>query len=82
MAQNFALRRRMYGDHLGTTNMALVGIATALGAAAKFPGSGGAAIGYAGVGAEGAARRRALKRAYERAGYVYVDLVPTANLRT
>lgn len=87
MTRNFALRRSMYGDHLGETNMDLVRIATEAGASAKFPGSGGAAIVYLGerggagdVAGHLAERAAALAEAYEAAGYVLVSLQPTDNL--
>jgi len=48
MSRNIALRREMYGDaSIGATNIRLTTLAEEVGAFAKFPGSGGAAIGYA-----------------------------------
>lgn len=46
MDENFATRRRIYGDQcLGKKNLRMIEICKANGAAAKFPGSGGAVLG-------------------------------------
>ena len=43
--ENFALRRKLYGDKaVGRDNIEMVELARSLGAAAKFPGSGGAIV--------------------------------------
>lgn len=45
MAQNFALRRKMYGDAVvGASNLRAIEIADSCGLAAKFTGSGGALV--------------------------------------
>lgn len=45
MDSNFAMRRKLYGDAVvGATNIAAVNMATNLGFAAKFTGSGGAIL--------------------------------------
>lgn len=47
MNRNFDLRRKLYGDaSLGWKNLRMIEIARSLGAAAKFPGSGGAILIY------------------------------------
>jgi len=46
MDENFATRRRIYGDQcLGKKNLRMIEICRSMGAAAKFPGSGGAVLG-------------------------------------
>merc|ERR1712070_1173565 len=46
MDENFANRRRLYGDEcLGRKNLQMIDICKKSGAAAKFPGSGGAVLG-------------------------------------
>jgi glucuronokinase len=46
MDENFTTRRRIYGDAcLGAKNLRMIEICKSLGAAAKFPGSGGAVLG-------------------------------------
>jgi len=50
MSKNFDLRRSLFGDGaLGAANLRMVEIARAAGAAAKFPGSGGAVVGVVDV---------------------------------
>ena len=50
MTENFATRRRLYGEaSMGAVNLQLVQTAVDVGAAAKFPGSGGAAVGVVDV---------------------------------
>lgn len=45
MEENFALRRRMYGDAVvGAKNIQVVELAAGMGLAAKFTGSGGALV--------------------------------------
>ncbi len=45
MDRNFDLRRRMFGDRvLGEQNLRMIELARSLGCAAKFTGSGGAAL--------------------------------------
>lgn len=79
MTRNFTLRRSMYGEHLGATNMRLVQIAEDGGAHAKFSGSGGAAIVFCGTGDDATAKARELQRAYEAEGFVLVRLEPCSN---
>lgn len=46
MNENFDLRRQLYGDAvLGDENLRMVALGRGLGAAVKFPGSGGAVLG-------------------------------------
>ncbi|KAA0153824.1 hypothetical protein FNF29_02813 [Cafeteria roenbergensis] len=50
MSRNFGLRRSLFGDaSLGRANLRMVEIAVETGAAAKFPGSGGAVVGVVDV---------------------------------
>jgi len=45
MSLNFAMRRKLYGDHVvGPKNIAMVDLAHSLGLSAKFTGSGGALV--------------------------------------
>jgi len=72
MAENFRLRRKLFGDAvLGATNLRLINIAEQNGAVAKFPGSGGAVVGTC-----DAEKLAAVRRAYEREGFVFVELEP------
>ena len=73
MDANFDMRRKLYGDAcLGAANLEMVQIARSLGAAAKFPGSGGAIVGLA----RQAEDLFSLRTAYEAAGYVFVKAEP------
>ena len=72
MAENFRLRRKLFGDAvLGATNLKLISIAEQNGAVAKFPGSGGAVVGTCDV-----EKLASVRRAYEREGFVFVELEP------
>ena len=72
MAENFRLRRKLFGDAvLGATNLKLINIAEQNGAVAKFPGSGGAVVGTC-----DAEKLASVRRAYEREGFVFVELEP------
>ena len=72
MAENFRLRRKLFGDAvLGATNLKLISIAEQNGAVAKFPGSGGAVVGTC-----DAEKLASVRRAYEREGFVFVELEP------
>ena len=72
MAENFRLRRKLFGDAvLGATNLKLISIAEQNGAVAKFPGSGGAVVGTCDVD-----KLSKVRRAYEREGFVFVELEP------
>ena len=47
MDENFDTRRRIYGNEtLGEANLEMIEIARRHGSSAKFPGSGGAVVGY------------------------------------
>jgi hypothetical protein len=73
MDRNFSIRRRLYGDAcLGAWNIEMIRIARENGAAAKFPGSGGAVPGLMRPG-ESLEKCRA---ALESAGCVFVPLTP------
>eukprot|EP00239_Pterosperma_sp_CCMP1384_P003867 CAMPEP_0197844330 /NCGR_PEP_ID=MMETSP1438-20131217/1313_1 /TAXON_ID=1461541 /ORGANISM="Pterosperma sp., Strain CCMP1384" /LENGTH=369 /DNA_ID=CAMNT_0043455057 /DNA_START=85 /DNA_END=1194 /DNA_ORIENTATION=+ len=66
--RNFALRRKMFGDPaLGALNIRMVEIATEVGAAAKFTGSGGASVVYCRGGEKQVA---ALRAACDKEGFV------------
>ncbi|KAG1680374.1 hypothetical protein FOA52_015465 [Chlamydomonas sp. UWO 241] len=68
--QNFDLRRRMFGDEaLGAENLAMVALARSEGCAAKFTGSGGAALVFCPQGQAQAARLASLA---EPRGWVLV----------
>lgn len=72
MAENFRLRRQLFGDEvLGRTNLRLIALAEQHGGIAKFPGSGGAVVGTCDAG-----NLAAVRRAYEREGFVFVKLDP------
>lgn len=46
MNENFDLRKQLYGDAaIGEENLQMVSLGRSLGAAVKFPGSGGAVLG-------------------------------------
>ena len=67
MDRNFDLRRALFGDAaLGALNVAMVEAARSVGAAAKFTGSGGAAVALC---PEGAAQEDALAAACAKAGF-------------
>lgn len=70
--QNFDLRRKIYGDaSLGWKNLRMVAIAREHGAAAKFPGSGGAII----VVCRKNTDVVALQNAYEKESFTFVPLL-------
>ena len=72
MAENFSLRRALFGDAvLGRTNLQLIDIAAKHGGVAKFPGSGGAVVGTCDEG-----QLDAIRKAYEAASFVFVVLKP------
>ncbi|KAH8050902.1 glucuronokinase [Aureococcus anophagefferens] len=72
MAENFSLRRALFGDAvLGRTNLQLIDIAAKHGGVAKFPGSGGAVVGTCDEG-----QLDAIRRAYEAESFVFVVLKP------
>ena len=70
MAENFSLRRALFGDAvLGRTNLQLIDIAAKHGGVAKFPGSGGAVVGTCDEG-----QLDAIRKAYEAESFVFVVL--------
>jgi len=78
MDENFATRRGLYGDAcLGQNNLRMVEICRRFGAAAKFPGSGGAVLGLCrpseGGGADPLA---AVREALEADNFVFCQLDP------
>ncbi len=71
MRQNFAVRREIFGDAvIGASNLEMVSIAERHGAAAKFPGSGGAILVLVQPGAD----VEALRYDYEDHGCVFTAL--------
>eukprot|EP00927_Polykrikos_kofoidii_P042980 TRINITY_DN37037_c0_g2_i1.p1 TRINITY_DN37037_c0_g2~~TRINITY_DN37037_c0_g2_i1.p1 ORF type:complete len:645 (+),score=77.34 TRINITY_DN37037_c0_g2_i1:124-2058(+) len=73
MNDNFALRRKVYGDAcLGENNLAMIAVAQEIGVPVKFPGSGGAVVGMAHTEDE----REKVKQIYEEKGYVFAKLIP------
>lgn len=86
---NFDTRRALFGDAaLGAANLRMIGIARQMGAAAKFPGSGGAVVGVIDVDgmvaagslpgqpATAEAGAAALASAFTREGFVFTRLMP------
>lgn len=74
MDQNFGVRRRLYGDKcLGANNLKMIKIAQDHGAAAKFPGSGGAVLGLL---RKGRGSEEAIRAAYEAEDFVFCPLSP------
>ena len=72
MSANFALRRRVYGEAaLGEANLKMIAVAEEAGLPVKFPGSGGAVVGTC-----DAEKLASVRRAYEREGFVFVELEP------
>ena len=72
MDKNFNLRRKIYGDDaIGKRNLQLVEIARNNGVAAKFPGSGGAAIGIY----DDEKQYSKLKQAYLDHGYKFIKAI-------
>ena len=68
---NFDLRRKIYGDStIGERNLRMIEIARSLGAPAKFPGSGGAAVGIY----EDTEQCNKLKQAYLEQGYRFTKV--------
>jgi len=79
MDENFATRRRLYGDAcLGWKNLQMVEICQRCGAAAKFPGSGGAVLGLCRPSNEegGLGSMDSLREALEAENYVFCPLEP------
>jgi glucuronokinase len=73
MNENFDLRRAMFGDEaLGAMNIAMVTTPRSVGAAAKFTGSGGAAVVLC---PKGDAQAAAMREACERAGFTVVPVI-------
>ena len=76
MDANFALRRKTYGERaIAPEMLKMVAIAQRHGAAAKFPGSGGAVVGMC-RGDNGTRNLAALRKEYEEEGYVFCLLTP------
>merc|ERR1712151_873282 len=82
MDENFTTRRRLYGDAcLGWKNLQMVEICHRCGAAAKFPGSGGAVLGLARPSKEEGGQHALmdqLRQAFEVESYVFCPLTPVA----
>merc|ERR1719284_1129853 len=77
MDENFNTRRRIYGDAcLGRKNLQMIEICRRHGAAAKFPGSGGAVLGLCRPGANEAAKFEELREALEAEHFVFCPLDP------
>eukprot|EP00747_Dinoflagellata_sp_TGD_P219158 gnl/TRDRNA2_/TRDRNA2_91322_c0_seq1.p1 gnl/TRDRNA2_/TRDRNA2_91322_c0~~gnl/TRDRNA2_/TRDRNA2_91322_c0_seq1.p1 ORF type:complete len:184 (-),score=42.65 gnl/TRDRNA2_/TRDRNA2_91322_c0_seq1:91-606(-) len=77
MDDNFNTRRRVYGDPcLGRKNLQMIDICRRHGAAAKFPGSGGAVLGLCRPGANEAAKFEELREALEAENFVFCPLDP------
>ena len=73
MNDNFALRRRLYGDEvIGADMLRMKAVADAHGAPAKFPGSGGAMVGMC----SDLGQVQALKSAMESAGFIFCEVQP------
>ena len=69
----FHMFRRLFGDEcLGAANLDMISIAQKHGAAAKFPGSGGAIVGLC----PDPSKLPAVREALESAGYVVVMVKP------
>ncbi|CAI7902148.1 unnamed protein product [Closterium sp. NIES-53] len=76
MDRNFDLRRQMFGDEvLGEVNLSMVQAARAVGAAAKFTGSGGAVVAFC---PEGEQQRARLEEACREKGFCVVDALVAA----
>lgn len=85
MDENFATRRRLYGDAcLGQKNLHMVDICRRNGAAVKFPGSGGAVLGLCrppkaeagGHGVDEVSPLDQIREALEAENYVFCPLDP------
>jgi len=85
MDENFATRRKLYGDAcLGPKNLRMVEICQRCGAAAKFPGSGGAVLalcrpsasGEEALGGSGLDHLAAVREALEAENFVFCPLDP------
>ncbi|KAK8738549.1 hypothetical protein OTU49_003931 [Cherax quadricarinatus] len=73
MNENFDLRRQLYGDvALGQENLKMINIGRSYGAAVKFPGSGGAVIGFL----QDESKKEEMQQHYQREGCVIVDIIP------
>ncbi|PIK45767.1 hypothetical protein BSL78_17372 [Apostichopus japonicus] len=73
MDRNFDLRRKLYGDDvIGAENLQMVNLARQHGSCAKFPGSGGAVIGFC----PDADNLKHLKKAFQSEGFVFCDVSP------
>jgi len=80
MNENFDTRRKLYGDAcLGSNNLRMIDICRSCGAAAKFPGSGGAVLGLCrpAAGAEDFSKGlAAVREALEADNFVFCQLDP------
>eukprot|EP01065_Artemidia_motanka_P040725 TRINITY_DN5152_c1_g1_i1.p1 TRINITY_DN5152_c1_g1~~TRINITY_DN5152_c1_g1_i1.p1 ORF type:complete len:672 (+),score=213.78 TRINITY_DN5152_c1_g1_i1:84-2018(+) len=73
MDENFELRRRLYSDPaIGEGNLRMVELGRQFGAHMKFPGSGGAVVGYM----PDPSRFEELQHAAQSAGFVFTHLIP------
>ncbi|CAI5478492.1 unnamed protein product [Closterium sp. Yama58-4] len=78
MDRNFDLRRQMFGDEvLGEVNLSMVQAARAVGAAAKFTGSGGAVVAFC---PEGEQQRARLVETCREKGFCVVDAQVVAGV--
>lgn len=78
MSDNFNLRRQTYGDAVvGAANLRMIELARKYNCAAKFPGSGGAIVGmWNGTESTEKQDLLQLRRALEKEGFVFLELVP------
>lgn len=86
MDDNFATRRRIYGDQcLGDANIRMIDICRSCGTAAKFPGSGGAVLGLCrpdNVSGNGGRRQMKLvQEALEAENFVFCPLDPIMDFQ-
>lgn len=87
MDENFETRRKLYGDAvLGRTNLEMIELCRRCGAAAKFPGSGGAVLGLCrvpkGTGDASQPKRcnlEEVRQVIEAANYVFCPLAPISS---
>lgn len=83
LEKNFALRRAIYGDDVvGKANIAIAELATSLGLAVKFTGSGGAFIGMRKEGQDWWAEEeeREIQQEFAKHGFAFVRvLLPPAG---
>lgn len=82
MDENFATRRKLYGDAcLGQKNLRMIEICQRCGAAAKFPGSGGAVLGLCRPAAAGTSDPLSVvQEALEAENFVFCPLDPADEL--